>query len=562
MPVEPPPQHNLAAVYDAVAARVPDRTAVVCRDRRLTYREMTRRTRQLAHVFRDHGLGSSAPGRTELAPHESQQDHVAIYAHNGNEYLEAMIGAFQARIVPLNVNYRYVADELRYVLNDSGAKSIVFHSAFASTLATVLPDLPALELLLQIDDGSPTALLAGATWYEEALAAAAAERPDWADTWSPDDRYLLYTGGTTGMPKGVLWRQADIFRSAMGGRNLQTRELFATLDQIGEVAARNPAPHVTLPAAPFMHGAAHWVALTALNQGATVVIQDDVTRLDATDICTVIDRESVTYLQIVGDSFGRPIVDEMERGSYDLSSLRILLSGGAALSASVKERFLERIPDLTLIEGLGSSEGGSQGVQTTVRSGTNSSPVAGVTFAPSEGSVVVSEDLERVLKPGDDEVGWLAKSGHDLPMGYLGDPEKTARTFPTIDGSRMSVPGDRARWLVDGTIELLGRDSLTINSGGEKIFTEEVESAILFHADVEDVVVASRHSAQWGSEVVAIVRLRDGATASSDDLAAEAARHIARYKLPKMWVFVDAIRRSAAGKADYRWAAEVATNGG
>ena len=557
-----PPQHNLAAVSEAVGARVPDRTAIVFRDRRLSYRDLSHRTRRLARVFRRNGLGAAPTGRAGLAAHESHQDHVAIYAHNGNQYLETMLGAFKARAVPLNVNYRYVAEELRYVLHDSGAKAIVYQSEFAPMLAEVLAGLPSLGTLLQIEDDSEQALLPGAAWFEEALAAESDGPLDWADEWSPDDSYLLYTGGTTGMPKGVLWRQADIHRTAMGGRNTATRQVWASLDEIADAVATDASPHVTLPAAPFMHGAGHWVALSALNQGATVVIQSEVTRLDPVDICSVMEREGVTYLQIVGDAFGRPIVDEMERGGYDLSTLRLVLSGGAALSAPVKERFLARLPGIVLVEGLGSSEGGSQGVQMTVaQNGQNAAggTVTTGTFSPSEGSIVVSEDFGTLLRPGDDEIGWLAKRGHDLPMGYLGDADKTARTFPIIAGERMSVPGDRARWLPDGTIELLGRDSLTINSGGEKIFTEEVEAAVRAHPDVNDVVVASRPSVQWGQEVVAIVCVRDGASPSTSELATEAARHIARYKLPKHWVFVDAVQRSAAGKADYRWATAVAS---
>ncbi len=552
------PQHNMAAVSEAVATRVAERTAIVWRDRRLSFQDLTHRSRQLAHLFNGHRLGANPAGRTGLASHESHQDHVAIYAHNGNEYLEAILGAFKARVLPVNINYRYVAEELLFVLRTSGVRAIVFHSTFAQTLAEVLPELPELRLLLQIDDGSTNALLPGARWYEEALSAAPATLPDAAIQWSPDDLYMLFTGGTTGMPKGVLWRQADIHRTAMGGRNPLTRQPWASLDEVAQAAVDNPAPGVVLPAAPFMHGAGHWTAFAALNQGNTVVIQDDITRLDPVDICSVIERERVTYLQIIGDAFGRPIIEEMERGTYDLSSMRTLLSGGTALSTSCKERFLARLPQITLIESVGSSEGGGQATQMTTAGAT----IIAATFSPVEGTVVVAADLDRVLQPGDDETGWLAKRGPDIPIGYLGDADKTARTFPIIEGERVSVPGDRARWLADGTIELLGRESVTINSGGEKIFAEEVEAAIIAHPDVDDVVVTSRPSERWGQEVVAVVSLRAGASTSTSALAAEAARHIARYKLPKAWVFVEEIKRSPAGKADYRWAAGIAAANG
>jgi fatty-acyl-CoA synthase len=551
-----PGEHNLAAVHEAIAAAVPDRECIVFRDRRLTYAQVTARTRQLAHVLAGHGLGARPEGRAGLAGHQSHQDHVAIYAHNGNEYLEAMIGAFKARVVPVNINYRYVAEELRHILADSGSRGIIYHSAFAPRLAEVLPDLPELRVLLQVADDSGNGLLPGAAWYEETLAAAPTNLPDWADDWAPDDLYILYTGGTTGLPKGVLWRQADIFRTCMGGRMPDTREPWPSLDAIARAATAS-TPMIILPAAPFMHGAGHWIAFMALNQGSTVVIQDRVDHLDGDDIARVIERERVGFLLIVGDAFGRPIADAIASGRHDVSSLAILLSGGAPLSVGLKRRFFELLPDLVILDGLGSSEGGGQGMQTTLRGQEVSSGL----FDPNEGSAVVADDLSAVLAPGHEGVGWMAKRGTDIPLGYLGDAAKTARTFPVIAGERMSVPGDRARWLPDGTVHLLGRDSVTINSGGEKIFAEEVEAAVLAHPAVADVVVAGRPSEYWGQEVVAIVQLRDGAAATVADLAAEAGRHVARYKLPKAWVLVDQVERSPAGKADYRWAATVAEKG-
>ncbi len=547
------PQYNLAAVHESVAARVPSRECIVFRDRRLTFADVTARSRRLAHALHDRGLGARPEGRDGLASHESHQDHLAILAYNGNEYLEAMLGSFKARVVPVNINYRYVAEELHYVLQDSGAKAIVYQSTFAPVLAEVLPGLPELQSLYQVEDASGNGLLRGAQWYEQVLASAPATLPDWAEDWSPDDLYLVYTGGTTGMPKGVLWRQADVHRTSMGGRSPLTRQPWASLDELGEFAATNPAPHVVMASSPYMHGAGHWTAFLGLNQGSTVVIQDNVERLDPVDICSTIEREGVTYLQVVGDSFARPIVEEMERGSYDLSCLRLILSGGTALTAGVKERILARLPGTAVLESVGSSEGGGQAVQMSTAGGVVSSG----TFSPTEGSVVVSADLVAVLGRGDEEVGWLAKRG-DIPQGYLGDAEKTARAFPVVAGERMVVPGDRARWRADGTIELLGRDSATINSGGEKIFAEEVEAAIRAHPGVTDVIVTSRPSERWGQEVIAIVHLRTGASVSEEDLAVEAARHLARYKLPKAWVFVDAVERTAAGKADYRWASKMA----
>jgi fatty-acyl-CoA synthase len=524
----------------------------VFRDRRLTWRDVDERTNRLANVLADHGLGAREQGRAGLEGHESHEDHLAIYAHNGNEYLEAMLGGFKARVGPVNVNYRYVAEELRYLLADSRARAIVYHSQFAPTLAEVLPDLPDLTLLLQVSDESAHELLPGALWYEDALAAASPDVPACADGWSPDDLYILYTGGTTGMPKGVLWRQADILLSVMGAAAEDGHA--RTLDEM--VSAAEAGAMRVMPAAPFMHGAGHWIAFLALDGGNTVVIQDEVRTLDPEDILSLVEKEKVSFLQIVGDAFARPILDEMAKGRHDLSSLFIVLSGGAALNSALKEKFLEYLPNAMIVDGMGSSEGGGQATQVAVKGGDTSTG----TFAPSRNSCVLNDARTAVLPPGSEEIGWLAIKGH-VPLGYLGDPVKTAVTFPIIDGVRYSVPGDRARQRADLVIEMLGRDSVTINSGGEKIFAEEVEAAIAKHPEVYDVVVCGRPSERWGQEVVAIVQLREGVArdaATEESLLEEGARHVARFKLPKAFVFVDRMVRSPAGKADYRWAREMA----
>ena len=550
-----PSQYNLAQVNEAIVGAVGARTAIVFGRRRFSYVELGNRSRQLARVLRARSVGVQRTHRTARGPHESHQDHVAIFATNGNEYLETMLGAFKAGAVPLNINYRYVADELRYVLVDCAAKAIVFQSAFASTVEEVLPGLPEPPVLLQIDDGSGADLLSRAEWYEPALASATNAPLEWAKEWSPDDLYILYTGGTTGAPKAVLWRQGDIHRASLGGRNPATRETWPTIEGLVSFAVNDPSPNIVLPSSPFMHGAGHWTALQALNLGGTVVIQDDVNRLNAANICSVIERERVTYLQVVGDTFCRPIADEIDAGTHDLSSLRTIRTGGTGLSMTLKRRLLDRLPGVTLMDSMGSSEGGGQGIQ-FMRAHDVSEPTG---FTPVEGSAILSANRERVLRPDENETGWLAKKG-DIAMGYLGDLKKTLETFQMIAGDRYSVPGDRARWLADGTIELLGRDSATINSGGEKIFAEEVEEAILHHPDVQDVLVASRPSERWGQEVVAVVALRANATASKADLSAEAGRHIARFKLPKEWIFVDTVVRLPAGKPDRRWAARVAAS--
>lgn len=549
-------EYNLAAVHEAVEAAVPDRACVVARRpdgpaRRLSYRDVGDRSRRLANALRARGLGE-VTAREQRAGHESGQDHVAIYLHNGPEYLETMLGSYKARVAPFNVNYRYVADELRYLLADSAARGIVFHSTFAPTLAAVLEPANRLDVLLQVSDDSGNDLLPGAQWYEDALADQAPTLSEHlVASWSPDDLYILYTGGTTGMPKGVLWRQADIFVAALGGRRLDNRQEWTSYDEIAANATGGGSR--LLPAPPFMHGAAHWMAFTGFTNANTLVLPAVVERLDVDDLLDTVEEEEVNVALIVGDAFGRPLVEGIEAGRHDLSSLLAIVSGGAALSPGVKTRMLTALPTIMVIDGLGSSETGQQGAQLTA-AGQDASTGD---FTPGPGMCILSEDLDRVLAAGHGPIGWLAQTGR-VPLGYLGDEAKTARTFPVVDGVRHSVPGDRARLSADGRLHLYGRDSVTINSGGEKIFAEEVEQAMLRHPDVSDCVVAGRPSARWGSEVVAIVALADGAAADDDDLVAEAARHVARYKLPKAVVRRDLIQRSPSGKADYRWAADQA----
>lgn len=540
----------LADVHEAIAASRPDEICLVFRDRRFTWSELTERTRRLANALIDRGLGCHTE-RDGLEGHVSGQDHIGIYLHNGNEYLEVMLGALKARAASFNINYRYVAEELRYLLTDSQARAIVVHSAFAPVLAEVLADLPQLTVILQVPDESGNDLLPGAVWYEDALAAASADRPD--VEWSADDLYMLYTGGTTGMPKGVMWRNGDAMVECFGGSRTAT-----TVDEF--VAEANTGLQALL-APPFMHGAGHWMSFRTWLGGGTVFVQSVPERLDPVDIWSLVERENVNFLLIVGDAFARPLLDELDqptrRDAYALDSLTVLLSGGAALSANLKAEFLEHLPTVLIVDGLGSSEAGGQ--VSHVSAGAEASTG---TFELTSGNVLLSADLDAVLPPTDTSMGWLAKTGR-LALGYLGDPAKTARTYPVVDGQRYAVPGDRARHVDDDPnnpmVELQGRDSVTINSGGEKIFAEEVEAAIKAHEAVYDCVVTGRPSERWGSEVVAVVRIRPGHEADDAALLAEAERHIARYKLPKAIVRVDEVVRSPSGKADYRWAKSIVT---
>jgi fatty-acyl-CoA synthase len=540
---------NLADNFDAVTEAVGDRECLVHRERRLTYPQVQDRSRRLANVLLEHGFEVRTE-RDQLQGWESGQDHLGLYLYNGTEYLEGMLGAYAARVAPFNVNYRYVAEELEYLLKDSGARGLLYHECFAPLVAEVRGSLPGLELLLQVADDSGHGLLDGALDYEEALAAASPAKPDVER--SADDLYILYTGGTTGMPKGVLWRQADIWVAALGGRSFETGLEFERIEEVTAAAAA-ATPVKGLPAPPFMHGAAHWMAFNSFTGGGTIVIPTITSSFDADDFWATVEREGVQSTIIVGDAFARPLIESLEQGSFDTSSMFLIVNGGAPMSPGLKTRFLELLPHAIVVDGLGSSETGTQARQMNVAGG---SPTTG-DFALTPGACVLSEDLDEVLQPGDDRMGWLAQEGR-VPLGYLGDEAKTAKTFPVVGDVRYSVPGDRAELREDGTLVLHGRDSVTINSGGEKIFAEEVELAISAHTDVYDVVVASRPSERWGQEVVAVVRLKDGASPDEAALLKEAEKHVARYKLPKAIVFKDEIVRSPAGKADYRWAKAVA----
>ena len=539
--MSPTTDFNVAEIHEAIAATRPDDLCLVFRDRRQTWSDVTNRTRRLANFFVSRGLGCHTE-REHLDGSESGQDHLAIYLHNGNEYLEAMLGAFKARVAPLNVNYRYVAEELRYLLTDSRATAVIVHSQFAPTLAEVLGDLPDVRVILQVQDSSGNALLPGAVWYEDALAASTSDKPPVKP--SPDDLYILYTGGTTGAPKGVLWRVGDALIECFGGSTVA-----ASLEDFAAAAVDRLQ---ALLSPPFMHGAGQWMAFRTWSTGGTIFVQDHPERFDPVDVWGTVERERVNFLLIVGDAFARPLLDEMEQNAYDLSSLTVILSGGAPLSAKLKEELLGHLPTTLIVDGLGSSEAGGQ--LSHVSAGASASSG---TFPIGPHNHVLAAALDRELTAGEDELGWLAKSGR-LALGYLGDAQKTTCTYPIINGQRYAVPGDRARLRADGTIELHGRDSVTINSGGEKIFAEEVEGAVKAHPAVYDCVVAGRPSERWGSEVIAIVRLRDGHDASEHDLRSVAEQSIARFKLPKAFVFVDQIVRSPSGKADYRWAKQIA----
>lgn len=540
-----PDGFNLATVFATVARAVPDQEVLVWRDRRLTYAQLDARADGLAHHLVERGLGCHTE-RAALAGHESGQDHVGLYLRNGNEYLEGMVAGYRARVAPFNVNYRYVEEELLYLLTDARTKALVYHAEFAPRVAAIRDRLPDLTVLVQVADESGHDLLPGAVDYETVLTtpAPAGGMP----VPSGDDLYMLYTGGTTGMPKGVLWRNDDIYVTSMGGTPFGTNEPRTSYDEIAAAAVAGGGGMCLMMVPPFMHGAAQWSTFHTITGGGKIVLPDDVRRFDAADVLRVAERERAVSIPVVGDAVALPLVEEIERGSYDLSGLAAVNNGSAALTPTVRERLLTALPHIIVMDAAGASETGLQMSSMSLKG----MEADTATFTPVTATTVVDDLFSRVLEPGEGG-GWLAQRGR-VPLGYLGDPEKTARTFPVIGGERFSIPGDRANLLEDGRIQLLGRDGVTINTGGEKVFVEEVERAFVAHPAVRDVVVVGRPSQRWGSEVVAVVQLDDDSAATDEELLAEAGRHIAGYKLPKAIVRVSRVERSPSGKADYRWA--------
>lgn len=546
---------NIAQLHEAIAAVIPQQPCIIFRDHSFTWQQVTDRTRRLANLLRQHGLGCHTE-REQLENWQSGQDHLGLYLYNGNEYLEGILGGFKARVAPFNVNYRYVEEELLYLFANADAKAIIFHSQFADRIAKIKPRLPQVKLWLQVADESGNSLLEGALDYEAALAAAAPTEP--GTDLSGDDLYVVYTGGTTGMPKGVLWRQEDLFYSSLikGNQKTTVAELVA---EIKDHHKTKPAP-VGLPSPPLMHATAQWIAMSLWVMGGTVVIQSKPQTLDPDDIWQCVATHKVNSLTIVGDAFAVPLLQQLDKQEYDLSSLRILASGGAILSPAKKQALLDKLPHVTLLDALGSSETGTQASQLLKKG----QKVTTGDFAMKQGSVVLREDLSGLMPPGSDQCGWAAREGH-VPLGYYKDEAKTRKTFPEIEGTRYAVPGDRAYCRPDGSMQLLGRDSVTINTGGEKVFAEEVEQALKHHPDIYDVVVVGTPSERWGQQVTALVKLCETHSEALEhlydlehQLRHTAKQHIAGYKVPKVFLFVDQIVRAPSGKPDYRWAKSTA----
>ncbi|MGA4539997.1 acyl-CoA synthetase [Uniformispora flossi] len=534
---------NLADLWELLADAGGDTEVLVAGDRRRTYRQLDERANRLANHLAARGVG---PG-----------DHIGLYSFNRVEFVEALLAAWKLRAVPVNINYRYVEAELRYLLGDADVVAMVYERGYADRLSALAAEFPALTTYVSIADDQPeVADVPGAVDYEEALAAASPARE--FGPRSADDRYVVYTGGTTGMPKGTMWRHEDVFFGAMGGGGWPGTPIAAP-EEITRNAERD-FRLTFMPSAPLMHGAAQWFAIGGLLAGNRVVLYTS-RKFDADDLLAIAEKEQVSSIQIVGDAMGRPLADAAKGGGYDLSKLYVVGSGGAILSEAVKDELKSVVPHLMINDSYGSSElgAGGSGVQKDTKDAGGKDGAAGNAprFAMGPQVTVLDETTMKPVVPGSGQVGKIARSGN-IPLGYWKDEVKTAATFPVVDGVRYVVPGDFGLIEADGTIVMLGRGSVCINSGGEKIYPEEVEAALKAHPDVFDCIVVGVPDERWGSRVVAVVAPRAGAAPTYDEIAEHCRTLLAGYKVPRAVVLAEEIGRTNVGKADYAWASRVA----
>ena len=535
-------QFNLADLFEAVVATVPDDEALVCGGAggisvRRTFAQLDDRVDRLAHALAGLGVGVG--------------DRIGLHLFNGPEFIEAMLAAYKLRAVPINVNFRYVADELRYLLDDSGMAAIVTEPDLVAVVAEAAAGHRA--------SGGPSLtepIVVGPRY--EALLAEQPVGPVDVGPRSADDPYILYTGGTTGRPKGVVWRHEDIYFASLGGRGTPSQgvPMLTAPEQIVDRVLRRDPIMRRLPLCPLIHGGAMWIALQSLLMGGALVLDVD-RHFDPAVALELLASERVELTMLIGDATARPLADTLtsaradDPDAYDLSALQVIASGGAVLSASVKAQLRELLPGTKVVDTFGASETGGQGRLTRVGDGS-------LRLVTDEQTAVLDDDLTPVAAG---QTGRLARSGF-VPIGYHGDPEKSAATFPVIDGVRWSVPGDLARLEPDGTITLLGRGATSINTGGEKVFPEEVENVVKGHPAVFDAMVVGVPDERFGERVTAVVSARPGADRPSDDELATLARaHLAGYKVPRTWVWSEQCRRLPTGKPDYAWARQVASTG-
>ncbi|KAB7752186.1 acyl-CoA synthetase [Mycolicibacterium mucogenicum] len=528
---------NIADLAEHAIDAVPDRVALICGDEQLTYAQLEEKANRLAHYLQSQGV--------------KKDDKVGLYCRNRIEIVIGMLGIVKAGAILVNVNFRYVEGELKYLFDNSDMVALIHERQYSDRVANVLPELPLLKTILVVEDGSDNDFQRyGGVEFYSAIADSSPER-DFGPR-SEDDIYLLYTGGTTGFPKGVMWRHEDIYRVLFGGTDFATGEPIADEYDLSKQAAANP-PMIRLPIPPMIHGATQSATWMALFTGHTVVLMPE---FDADAAWRMIHEHKVNLLFFTGDAMARPLLDALlahqEAGNqYDLSSLFLLASTAALFSTSLKEKFLELLPNRVITDSIGSSETGFGGTSIVAK---GQSHTGGPRVTIDKNTKVLDEDGNEVV-PGSGVRGIIAKCGH-IPVGYFKDEKKTAETFRTYNGVRYAIPGDYAEVEADGSVTMLGRGSVSINSGGEKIYPEEVEAALKGHPDVFDALVVGVPDPRFGQHVAAVVQPREGTKPALADLDAFVRSEIAGYKVPRSLWLVDEVKRSPAGKPDYRWAKE------
>ena len=529
---------NIADLAEHAIDAVPDRVALISGDETLTYAELEERANRLAHYLIDQGV--------------KKDDKVGLYCRNRIEIVIAMLGIVKAGAILVNVNFRYVEGELKYLFDNSDMVALVHERRYSDRVANVLPETPNVKTILVVEDGTDEDFQRyGGVEFYSALEQGSPER-DFGPR-SEDDIYLLYTGGTTGFPKGVMWRHEDIYRVLFGGTDFATGEPIA--DEYGLAnQAKESGPMVRYPIPPMIHGATQSATWMALFSGQTTVLEPE---FDADKVWRTIHEHKVNLLFFTGDAMARPLLDALlahqdEGNTYDLSSLFLLASTAALFSTSLKEKFLELLPDRIITDSIGSSETGFGGSSVVAK---GQSHTGGPRVTIDKNTKVLDEDGNEV-QPGSGKRGVIAKCGH-IPVGYFKDEKKTAETFKTFNGVRYAIPGDFAEVEADGTVTMLGRGSVSINSGGEKIYPEEVEAALKGHPDVFDALVVGVPDPRFGQHVAAVVHPREGAKPRLGDLDTFVRKEIAGYKVPRSLWLVDEVKRSPAGKPDYRWAKDV-----
>jgi len=535
-------EFNAADIFEGVVQRIPDREAVVLGETRLTYKELDARANKAAHALKKLNI--------------SQGSHIGIYAFNCIEWLEIMLGAYKLCAIPININYRYVEEELKYLMNNADIEAIFFHQQFSDKLNNIADALPLLKTYVSINDGSDAKSDLVCVDYEALIEHESEEQV--LQLRSGDDQYILYTGGTTGMPKGVVWRMEDVLMTLGGGIDAVTGEKYPTPEALADKCLQDQTTALAL--APLMHGAAQWQSFNAFFSGWKLVFNDQVT-FDAHHAWDLIAKERVMNLTITGDAMGRPLCDALpaalQRG-LDLSCLFVIASSASVFSSSIKDTMITLLPNLFIIDAVGSSETGATGVNIHTKNGKLKDSGGGPKFNKPDFSAILNLETQQIIPQSDTEtIGYLARKGH-VPIAYYKDPEKSKKTFIDVEGERFSVPGDMAKYESDGQITLLGRGSVSINSGGEKIFPEEVEMALKAHPNVFDCLVVGVKDEIWGQKVVAVIQRRDSSELTLEDLKETSAKYIASYKMPKALIFSDLIERAPSGKPNYQWAQEFA----